>query len=427
MLILFLLDRCLYLPMFDTKKFIKGLVYDAMLLFALSSLIFRFGASYSGVASGSMEGTVLTGDKVVLMPFIYGGKTPKTVLAVPFIQQPTIFGFRSYLRLLSLPVYRAPGRKPKQGEVVTFRPTICDEYGTYSEAEKAQNKKQQKLVQHPRDTRTPFLKRIVAKAGDRVRIDDTQVLVNGAEEDKHAKYRQYRHMVTLSDTLSVPWLEENTNGWNPPEFTEGKHKYELVMTLAQKDSFEKYLEEKSIKLETIAYKPYEGLKTTEGDAGIRNDMKEIVVPYHYWNANEKKYESLTIELNKDTHPVYIATIQNTDKNFQVEKKDNEVRYYLNGKQIFKYTFKENFFFPIGDNFHDSRDGRSFGFVPYSHLDAKAYRVIFNYQSWRAGKGWRFFHKIPTGIDEPKLLLFFVFFFSLLFLIGGMWFIARRFD
>ncbi|MEM9569552.1 MAG: S26 family signal peptidase [Bacteroidota bacterium] len=409
--------------MSETKNFIKRLLYDLTIFGMILSLVLRFGVSVSNVSSGSMEGSVLTGDKVILLPWVYGGKTPQTPLAIPFVQQPTVFGFSTYLPWIQLPVARAPGFKPKKGEVVTFYPTI----NTDDISPQAQKKdKKQPISRHPADTKIPFLKRIVATAGDKLNIKDGQVLVNGAMQDPNAKYRQYCYIVKLSDALNTHWLEKNTKAWNSSLASEGMHQYNLTMTLAQKANLEKYLSAKSIKLHSIALKPSER-KATEGDAGLSNEMEEVTVPYHRWDAKKKKWKSLTIYLNQDTPPVYIATLENTDPNFQKEEKGGETRFYLNGKQIYEYTFKENFFFPIGDNFHSSMDGRSFGFVPYKHLNAKAYRVLFNYTSWSEGKGWRFLHKIPAGADtnESGLLLFSVFLLVLFALIGGIWLISRK--
>ena len=406
--------------MSETNNFIKRLLYDLAVFGVILSLVMRFGVSVSNVASGSMEGSVETGDKVILLPWVYGGKTPQTPLGIPFIRQPRLFGFRTYLPWIQLPVARAPGYKPRKGEVVAFDPTI-----NHGDTSTVNQEEEQTISQSPPDTKTPFLKRIGATAGDRVKIVDGQVLANGATQDPDAKYRQYCYTVKLSGVLNTSWLDKNTRDWG---IGGDRHEYNLTMTLAQKANFEEYLGTKDIKLHSIALfeEPSKG-QTTKGNAGLSNKMAELTVPYHRWDAKKKKWHSLTIDLNKDTHLVYIATLENTDPNFHKEDKGGETRFYLKGKQIYKYTFEENFFLPIGDNFHASKDGRSFGFVPYKHLNAKAYRVLFNFKTWREGKGWRFLHKIPAGAntDESGLLLFSVFLLVLFALIGSAWLIARK--
>ena len=46
----------------------------------------------------------------------------------------------------------------------------------------------------------------------------------------------------------------------------------------------------------------------------------------------------------------------------------------NGKPLTSYTFKQNYYFMMGDNRHDSLDSRFWGFVPGDHVVGKAVLV-----------------------------------------------------
>lgn len=89
-----------------------------------------FVGEASLVPTGSMEGTILTGDHIFLNKALYGPELP-------------LVGWR-------LPRLRAPRR----GDIVAFR--------------------------YPRDPRVTFLKRVVAVGGDTVEIREDALYVNGA-------------------------------------------------------------------------------------------------------------------------------------------------------------------------------------------------------------------------------------------------------
>jgi signal peptidase I len=94
-----------------------------------------------------------------------------------------------------------------------------------------------------------------------------------------------------------------------------------------------------------------------------------------------------ITLDSFTYFVYERAIKVYENNPSLEMKDGKV--FLDGKQITTYTFKQNYYFMMGDNRHNSADSRFWGFVPEDHIVGKA---LFTWMSLDPNEG-NWFRKI----------------------------------
>src|SRR5438046_1137784 len=97
--------------------------FDAVLFALVASTIIR-GLLFSAYAipSGSMEGSLLTGDYLFVSKINYGPRMPFTPVAIPFLESTvTSANIKTYWDGIKLPYMRLPGLSEiKKGDIVVF-------------------------------------------------------------------------------------------------------------------------------------------------------------------------------------------------------------------------------------------------------------------------------------------------------------------
>jgi signal peptidase I len=80
-------------------------------------------------------------------------------------------------------------------------------------------------------------------------------------------------------------------------------------------------------------------------------------------------KGMTIALDEKNIALYKGVITTFDGNDNAKYEEGKIT--LDGKTITSYTFKQDYFFMMGDNRHGSDDSRFWGFVPEDHIVGKA--------------------------------------------------------
>ncbi|MFZ5972447.1 MAG: signal peptidase I [Bacteroidota bacterium] len=305
------------------------------------------------IPTPSMENSLLVGDFLFVSKFHYGTRTPKTPLQIPLTHQKIWFtDIPSYVKWVQLPQYRLPGfSRVKREDVVVFNvpPRDLNEGKDY-----------------PVDLKTNYIKRCVGIPGDLLQITDRQVIVNG-QPIGNPPDMQFSYLVTSKDEISDRNFEKLQI--DPDDYTymgrpNNNALYQMFLS-----------PQKAEELKAIPY-----IVSVEQDYRTSDGPDMRIFPrskYTPWNGDNYgpiriPQKGMTIAVNDSTLAFYGETITLYDHNEDAKIENGKL--LIDGKEVNEYTFKQNYYFMMGDNRHNSLDSRYWGFVPEDHIVGKAFFI-----------------------------------------------------
>ncbi len=367
------------------------------------------------IPTSSLEKTLLVGDFLFVSKVNYGARTPQTTVAVPMIHD-AVPGTTvpSYIKKPQLPYFRLPALEEiERNDIVVFNwpvDTLVDINNPYGE-----------VRYKPVDKKTNYVKRCVGLPGDSLSIKEGYVYINGKKNELPDRAKlQFFYTVILKNNVSQEFLDQYG-------ITEYTRVFQLKKSIFENEKVQQYIKANGINLtvvsddgDMVAFKGnvsqdmYDKLKINFSDKALNINLTEELAtkiknnpnvvslkkdlstqpendifprtPEYSWNKDEFgpiyiPQAGKTVDLNLEVLPLYKRIITAYEGN-TVDVKGNQI--LINGEVANTYTFKQDYYWMMGDNRHNSQDARMWGYVPFDHVVGKP---VFVWMSWDSnGKG-----------------------------------------
>ncbi|MCW3076809.1 MAG: lepB [Bacteroidetes bacterium] len=414
-------------------KFIKNWIDPIIFAVIAASIIRGYFIEAFTIPTSSLEKSLMVGDFLFVNKFAYGPKIPQTPLSFPFAHHtlPLSETKKSYLEWIKLPYFRLPGfGHVKNNDIVVFNYPDGDtvlqseqnmsyyalkryfaqilenedvragqqpKSKAYYQARTNElinnedgvnlinGKRMGKVVARPVDKREHYVKRCVGIAGDKLEVRDGEIFINDKKQAM-PEFAQHNYFVKCSERV---FGEEITLPNGQPSLGNIKaldtldiYVTEVGVAAISKDTIVYRLNMPAHVMEKVKRIP--GVISVERKIDKKGSPDQSIFPHNSaYGWNNDNFGPLYLPragqtMPIDTHNICLyEKILNTYDNgiHQVTKQGSQVLY--DGKPINSYTFKQDYYFMMGDNRHNSADSRSWGFVPFDHVVGSPFFVWFS--------------------------------------------------
>ncbi len=391
------------------------------------------------IPTGSLEKTLRIGDLLFVSKFHYGARVPMTTIAAPMVHDTLpVLNVRSYLKKPQLPYFRIPGfQKVKKNDIVVF--------SWPADTVRAFFRKEEGVIK-PIDKKSNYVKRCVGTPGDSLEVIDGYVYINGEQLklSDRAKpqydYTAYAQKGVSSRLLLELGVNEFNRKYISTPLNQGQYqllsKYiiggrpnnngEIELITKSNGIPADVIRKAGLTLREITDRqrivtlPDEMVGKLKSNPGIDSVVRIVDPkgerggnifpqnPSYPWN-----YDNLgpiyipgrgdKVAITLKTLPLYKKIIRDYEGN-SISVSGNQV--LINGQVADSYTFKQDYYWMMGDNRDHSEDSRAWGYVPENHIVGKPIFIWLSFDNFNEGIAnwkprWDRIFTTVGGSGEPR--------------------------
>lgn len=254
------------------------------------------------------------------------------------------------------------------------------------------------LIYRPVDKRENYIKRCVGIPGDRLKVINSILYVNG----KPAKISQHQCLQYSVSKKSVTFpgaeemetrygLENDPNGVRMDFDDRSPEEYILNITPKEKAKIKKDFPSAKFKIYIpVIAKPIKEASIYDLLENVKTFPKDFYIPNTPYNFAEFQIptKGQTIKISKENIAWYRRIITAYEGHTLEERSNGTI--LIDGKKATTYTFTMNYYWMMGDNRYNSADSRVWGFVPEDHIVGRASLVWLSSSSYKGIRWERIF-------------------------------------